>query len=126
MVSNTHGNIGPVKHLDWSSVPVEKMNEKLSRQVIHTAQLTVARIFLKKGAAVPEHRHPNEQFSMIVSGALKFVLSGEEIVVRGGQVLPLASGVPHAAEAIEDTVAIDVFTPPREDWIKGDDAYLRG
>ena len=102
------------------------MNEKLSRQVIHTERLTVARIILKKGAIVPEHRHANEQFSMIVSGALKFVLSGEEIVVRSGQVLPIPPYVPHSAEAVEDTVAIDVFTPPRADWISGDDAYLRG
>jgi quercetin dioxygenase-like cupin family protein len=115
-----------VNHFDWSAIPVEKMNEKLSRQVIHTEHLTVARIILKRGANVPDHRHSNEQFSMILSGALKFVLSGEEVIVRSGQALPIPSYAPHSAEALEDTVAIDVFTPPRADWISGDDAYLRG
>jgi quercetin dioxygenase-like cupin family protein len=98
----------------------------MSRQMVHTEQLTVARLVLKKGAAVPEHRHVNEQFSIIESGALQFTLGERKIVVRGGESLAIGPNEPHAAEALEDTCAIDIFTPPRQDWISGDDAYLRG
>ena len=112
-------------HIDWSAVPAEQLNDKLTRRMVHTGGLTVARLVLKAGAAVPEHRHENEQFSIIESGALKFLVSGREVVVKAGQSLALQPNEPHSALALEETVAIDVFTPPREDWRRGDDAYLR-
>ncbi len=115
-----------VSHIDWNAVPAEQLTPLMSRQMVHTEHLTVARLVLKKGAKVPEHSHQNEQFSMIESGALKFVVDGRELVVRGGQSLALPGNVPHSAEAVEDTCATDIFTPPRQDWITGDDAYLRG
>lgn len=109
----------------WDTLPPEPMNDLVTRQAIHADTLTVARLELKRGAFVPTHQHPNEQLSMIVSGALRFELEGREVIVRAGEMLQIAGGVPHSAEAIEDTVAIDIFSPPREDWIRGDDAYLR-
>lgn len=109
----------------WDEVQMEQMNPLLSRQVIHGDTMTVARISLKKGASVPEHSHHNEQISMIESGALKFVLAGVEKTVRSGEVLRIPPHVPHSAEAVEDCVAVDLFSPRREDWIRGDDAYLR-
>jgi quercetin dioxygenase-like cupin family protein len=118
--------MGFVTHYDWSAVPLEQLNDKLFRRVVHTGKLTVARLELRRGAIVPEHRHVNEQFSMIESGSLKFIVDGREVVVRAGEALSLPSMIPHSAEATEDCVAIDVFTPPRQDWISGDDAYLRG
>lgn len=111
---------------DWSVVETEQMNPLIARQVIHGDRTTVARILLKAGAFVPEHSHENEQVSMIVSGSLKFQVAGRDQVVRAGQTLRIPPHVPHAATAEEDCVAIDVFSPRREDWIRGDDAYLRG
>lgn len=105
---------------------MERLNPLLTRQAVHTGHLTVARLELLAGAAVPEHQHVNEQLSLIEKGCLRFMVAGEEVMVRAGEALELPPNVPHSAEALEDTIAIDVFTPRREDWIRGDDAYLRG
>jgi quercetin dioxygenase-like cupin family protein len=110
---------------EWDRVEKEQMSPALVRQVIHGENITVARLFLKKGCAVPEHSHHNEQISMIEKGALKFVIAGGEKVVKAGEVLHIPPHVPHSAEALEDSIAVDLFSPIREDWIRGDDAYLR-
>ena len=106
-------------------MPIEHLNPKMTRRMISTERLTVAKLELKKGAIVPEHSHHNEQFSIIESGALKFIFGDKEVVVRAGEVMLIPPDEPHAAEAVEDMTGIDIFTPPREDWIRGDDAYLR-
>ena len=102
------------------------MSPHIGRQFITGERAMLARVLLKKGAIVPEHHHENEQIAYILSGALRFVVAGEEYIVRAGEVLVIPSNVPHSAEALEDTVDLDIFTPPRADWIAGDDAYLRG
>jgi len=112
-------------HYNWSLIPEEKMNPLVTRQAIHTPHMTIARLRMAKGALVPVHRHVNEQMTLLQSGALRFVIAGEEVVVRGGEALRIPPDAPHSAEALEDSVATDVFTPSREDWIRGDDAYLR-
>jgi quercetin dioxygenase-like cupin family protein len=112
-------------HHDWNAVPLEKMNPLVERRVIHTAHLTVAKLTMKKGAVVPLHHHVNEQMTMLESGSLRFEISGETIVVRAGEVIGIPPNAPHMVEALEDSLATDVFTPAREDWIRGDDAYLR-
>jgi quercetin dioxygenase-like cupin family protein len=103
----------------------EELNPTASRQVIHSARMTVARLSLKKGAVVPLHHHDNEQLTMLESGRLLFHLGGEEITVEAGDVLEIPPNVPHDVVALEDSVAVDVFAPGREDWKRGDDAYLR-
>lgn len=110
---------------NWQGIPEEKLSDHLSRQVIHTAQSTIARISLKKGAVVPLHRHVNEQVSMIKSGAVQFDMGGERFVLRAGDVLVIPPDAPHEVVALEDSEATDLFTPAREDWIRGDDTYLR-
>ena len=90
----------------------------------------LARIELLAGCVVPRHEHANEQISYILSGALEmtaFYPDGrtEVHVVRAGEVLVLPPNIPHAARAIEDTVNLDLFAPPRQDWIDKDDSYLR-
>ena len=110
---------------NWQEIPEEKLSDLLSRQVIHAPGSTIARISLKKGAVVPLHSHVNEQETMLASGALEFEMAGERFVVRAGDVLIIPSDVPHRVEALEDSLATDLFTPAREDWIRGDDAYLR-
>lgn len=109
----------------WSDIPKEQLNPSCARQVIHTERLTVARLYLAKGAVVPEHHHENEQLTTVESGKLKMVLAGVEHIVQAGESLLMAPNVPHWVETLEDTVAIDTFSPPREDWKRGDDAYLR-
>jgi quercetin dioxygenase-like cupin family protein len=110
---------------EWDRIPREQLSPVFARQVIHSDTMTVARVYLKQGCAVPEHSHHNEQISMVEQGALKFVMGGVERVLRAGEVLRIPANVPHSAEAMEDSVAMDLFAPPREDWIRGDDAYLR-
>ena len=109
----------------WGSIPAEQMNPAVARQVIHAANMTVARIQLRKGAAVPEHQHVNEQISSLQQGRLRFHLAGQEITLEAGEMLEIPPNVPHSVVALEDSVAVDVFAPVREDWIRGDDAYLR-
>ncbi len=113
----------------WADLPQEAMNPLLSRAFITGAQAMIARIELKKGCVVPRHSHPNEQIAWIVEGALVFVLgeagSEQRVTVRAGEVLVIPGGLPHAAEALEDTLDYDIFSPPRQDWIDRDDAYLR-
>lgn len=111
---------------DWNNIPREELNPSLVRQVIHTSQMTIARLELRAGGAVPVHAHVNEQVSMVLTGRLKFTVDGREVLVGPGQVLELPPNVPHGVEVLEDAIVLDVFTPPRQDWITGDDAYLRG
>ena len=113
------------KHHTWESIPNERMNDLVSRQVLHTETMTIARLTLLRGAMVPRHSHPNQQVTSIESGALRFIFDEGDMMVASGQTLEIPGGVPHAVEAVQDSVALDLFTPPRADWISGDDAYLR-
>ncbi len=114
-----------MKLYNWNSVELEPLNARMSRRAIHGDQLTIARLELQKYAVVPEHSHVNEQVSMVERGALKFLFEGREQIVRAGEALLIPANASHAVEALEDTVVVDVFAPPRQDWIRGDDAYLR-
>jgi quercetin dioxygenase-like cupin family protein len=115
-----------MKHVRWSEIPIESLNPLLDRQIVVGDQVMVARVLLKKGCVIPMHSHFNEQITHIEEGALKFSINGEEIVVRAGEFLCIPPNMPHEAVAIEDTVDIDIFTPPRADWINKTDQYLRG
>lgn len=107
-------------------MPIEPLNPLVDRQMVWGEQSMLARIILRKGAIVPRHSHANEQITYILEGALRFTLDdGQIITVRAGETLVIPTGLPHAAEALEDTVDLDVFCPPRADWIGKTDAYLR-
>ena len=108
----------------WNSLPPEQLNPLLTRQFITGKQCMLARIVLLKGCVVPEHSHPNEQLAFILEGALRFEIAGETHTVRAGEVLVIPANIPHSAVALEDTIDFDVFAPPRQDWISGEDAYL--
>jgi quercetin dioxygenase-like cupin family protein len=109
----------------WNEIPKEQMNPQFARQVIHSDSMTVARVYLAKGCMVPEHSHPNEQLSIIESGKLVFRFGDVERIVGAGEVLQIPANLPHSAEALEDTAGIDLFSPCRQDWLSGNDAYLR-
>jgi quercetin dioxygenase-like cupin family protein len=113
-------------YVKWKDIEVEQLNSLIGRQFVVGKDVMVARVLLKKGANVPLHHHHNEQITYILEGALEFLIGGERIVVRGGEVLCIPPNVPHEANALEDTVDLDIFNPPRQDWIDRDDAYLRG
>ena len=115
-----------MKIYSWKQIPVEQMNEAVTRQVVHTDSMTIARLHLKKGAVVPRHSHPNEQVSTVEAGSLRFIFDDGEAVVRTGESMQIPGGAPHAVEALEDAIALDLFSPPRADWLSGNDAYLRG
>jgi quercetin dioxygenase-like cupin family protein len=115
-----------LKYVPWSTVPLEDLNPLLQRQFVVGEDIMVARVLLKKGSIVPLHSHHNEQFTYILEGALKFWIDGKVIVVHAGEVLTIPRNMPHKAEALEDTVDLDVFNPPRADWINKTDQYLRG
>ena len=114
------------KHIAWNDVESESLNPLLDRQMITGEKVMLARVLLKKGCVVPEHSHENEQLTYILEGALKFWIGGKVVVVSAGQVLCIPPHLPHRAEALEDTVDLDVFYPPRQDWLNKTDAYLRG
>jgi quercetin dioxygenase-like cupin family protein len=115
-----------MKLLRWTEVQKEAMNPLIDRQMIVGEKVMMARVFLRQGAVVPEHRHESEQHTFVLSGALQFGIEGRTVVVRTGEVLVIPSWVPHSAVALEDTDDLDVFSPLRDDWLRGDDAYLRG
>lgn len=115
-------------HYRWEDMPKEKLKPDLGRRLISTERVMVAHVYLDKGCLVPYHEHENEQVTYILEGVLRFFLGedGSEVVdVHAGEVLHIPSWLPHSAEALEDTLDVDIFTPPREDWLDGSDAYLR-
>ena len=112
-------------YVKWKDIEVEQLSPMIGRQFVVGKDVMVARVLLKKGANVPLHHHHNEQITYILEGALEFLIAGERIVVRAGEVLCIPPNLPHEANALEDTVDVDIFNPPRQDWIDRDDAYLR-
>ena len=114
-----------LRHIPWSSVEVEALNPLLGRHFVVGQNVMLARVLLKKGCVVPEHSHHNEQITYVLEGALKFGINGKEIVVNAGEVLTIPPNMPHSAEALADTVDLDIFNPPRADWMNKTDAYLR-
>ena len=110
----------------WDEMEKEILSDTIARKIISGDKAMVAQVFLAKGAIVPEHHHESEQITYILEGALQFEIEGRVIVVGEGQVLRILSNVPHRAVALEDTLDLDIFSPIRHDWLKKDDAYLRG
>jgi quercetin dioxygenase-like cupin family protein len=117
-----------LQHHRWADIPEESLKGTITRRLIPAERMMIAQVFLKKGDDVPKHSHDNEQISYIVTGRLRFLIGehGErEIIVRAGEVLVIPPNLPHAALALEDTLDVDVFSPPREDWLNKSDHYLR-
>jgi len=117
------------RHFRWAELPREKLNDLLERRLVTAERMMLAHVYLKKGCVVPRHSHENEQITYILEGALQFWLGEDEqheVVVRAGEVLTIPSNLPHKAQALEDTLDVDIFSPPRQDWLDGSDAYLRG
>ena len=113
----------------WEDLPRETLNSHIDRRLITGTNMMIAHVYLKKGGVVPVHSHHNEQLSYVLEGMLRFLLGAqqdEEVIVRAGEVLTIPPHLPHSAEALEDTLDVDIFNPPRQDWLDGSDQYLRG
>jgi quercetin dioxygenase-like cupin family protein len=112
----------------WEDMPKEQLKPDLGRRLISTERLMLAHVYLEKGCVVPKHSHENEQLTYILEGVLRFFLGEDEsevVDVAAGDVLHIPSHLPHKAEALETTLDVDIFCPPRQDWLDGSDAYLR-
>ena len=114
----------------WEDLPRERLSDTIERRLITGGRVMLAHVYLKKGAIVPRHQHENEQYTYVLDGKLRLWTGAEgeerEWTVGTGEVLVIPSNLPHRAEALEDTVDLDVFSPPRQDWLDGTDDYLRG
>ena len=111
----------------WDDMPKERVTDVISRRLVTADRMMLAHVYLDKGAKVPQHSHDNEQLTYILEGALHFwigAVRSEEVIVRAGEVLVIPSNVPHEAVALEDTLDVDVFSPPRQDWLNGTDSYF--
>jgi quercetin dioxygenase-like cupin family protein len=118
-----------VTHYRWAEMAKEELTPLIQRRLVTGERLMLAHVYLAKGAVVPRHEHENEQMTYILEGTLRFWLGDDEadvVDVAAGEVLHIPSNVPHKAEALVDTLDVDVFSPPRQDWLDGTDAYLRG
>tara|TARA_Y100001970_G_scaffold281306_1_gene391802 strand:- start:5157 stop:5516 length:360 start_codon:yes stop_codon:yes gene_type:complete len=117
--------------MKWDDVERESVTHDIARKLFTGKRMMLAQVFLDKGAIVPKHSHDNEQLTWVVEGALKFWLGDEgesgyeERIVSAGEVMYIPSNVPHKAEALEDTLDVDVFSPPRQDWLDGTDSYFK-
>lgn len=113
----------------WEDMPRERVSDLLDRRLITADRMMLTHVYLKKGCIVPQHSHENEQLTYVLDGALHFWIGEngeEEVTVRAGEVLVIPSHVLHKAEALEDTLDVDIFSPPRQDWLDKTDDYLRG
>jgi len=115
----------PMSLYSWNKIPTEKLTDKLSRKLITGKKVMLAQVFLKKGCTVAAHSHESEQMTYILSGSMTLRLPDKEVTLNEGDVLHIPSGVEHSAVALDDTLDLDVFSPIREDWLKGTDHYLR-
>jgi quercetin dioxygenase-like cupin family protein len=116
-----------VRLLAWEDVEREQVTDAISRRLVWGERMMIAQVVLEEGSVVPKHAHENEQITYILEGALRFWIGEdgeEELVVRAGELLYIPSNVPHKAEALEDTLDVDVFSPPRQDWLDGTDTYF--
>src|ERR1700730_12430636 len=117
-----------VSHHRWDRIPEEPLKGTITRRLVTGERMMIAHVYLKKGDDVPRHSHENEQLTYILQGALQFGFGPNderELTVHAGEVIVIPSNVPHRALALEDTLDVDVFSPPRQDWLAGTDAYLR-
>ena len=118
-----------IRHERWDAIHKETVTDVISRRLFTGQRMMLAQVYLEKGAVVPTHQHENEQLTWVLEGALRFWIGDaetgvEKLVVGAGEVLYIPSNVPHKAEALEYTLDVDVFSPPRQDWLEKTDSYF--
>lgn len=117
-----------VQFHDFGNIPPETLGPGVQRRYVHGDKGMFVIFDLKKGAVVPWHQHPNEQITYIQDGRVRVQIrepEGEKAyTVSAGQVLVIPGDLPHRFEALEDTIDLDVFAPPRQDWLDGSANYF--
>lgn len=116
-------------HYRWDDMKAEPLKGGITRRLVTGKDMMIAHVYFKQGDDVPLHSHVNEQITYILEGALRFWFGNHderEVTVRAGEVIVIPSNLPHRALALADTLDVDIFSPPRQDWLTGSDAYLRG
>ena len=109
----------------WDEIALEKVTEVISRKIVTGEKGMLTQIYLKRGAVVPMHKHEAEQLTYVLQGSIRFLVGGEDVTVREGEVLLIPSWIEHQAEALDDTLTLDIFSPIRHDWLNGTDDYFR-
>ena len=123
-------SVSAVRHTRWEDIQRERVTDDIARRLFTGERMMLAQVYLDEGAVVPWHAHENEQLTWVLEGALRFWIGEQgspdmrEVVVSAGDVLFIPSNVPHKAEALADTLDVDVFSPPRRDWLDGTDTYF--
>jgi unsaturated pyranuronate lyase len=112
-------------HYRWADVPNEQITSTIARRFVTGDSVTVGRFELKQGGVVPSHAHANEQISIVLSGALRFTIGGQDTIVRAGELMQIPGNAAHQVEVLEDTIVVDVFSPVRQDWIDKTDTYFK-
>ena len=116
----------PATFYKWADLPEVDFTPQIKRRLITGEKVMLLNLTLAKGGVVGEHQHPHEQISYVLSGALEFTVNGEKSVVSSGEGVVLPSNVPHAVVALEDSHVLDVFSPPREDFLTNEPpAYMK-
>ena len=121
-------NASAVAKFTWNEMPKERVTNRIDRRIVSGESTMVAHVYLQQGAIVPEHSHHNEQITYVLKGRLRFWVGddfAEVVDVGEGEVLHLPSNVPHKAEALEETLDVDIFSPPRQDWLDRTDHYFK-
>ena len=114
-----------MKSVKWSEIPEDNLIDGIKRKIVTGDKVMLGKLYFPKGSKVPAHKHESEQVTNVFSGMLKFLIDGQEIIVKSGETLVIPSLIEHSAEALEETEEIDTFSPIRTDWLDGSDAYLR-
>ncbi len=106
----------------FEKLTFEPLSDKTARRYVHGEKATLAQSQLKKGALIAEHQHPYEQISYVTHGSIKVTINNTAHVVNHGEVIIIPSNISHQMEALEDALVIDIYTPTRDDWIRGSDS----
>ena len=117
-----------MQKINWNTIPVEQVNDKMKRQFIHGEKIMIAKMEFEDGFTVPWHSHENEQITEVISGTLRFWFDDKEeehIDLMAGDVMIIPGNRRHKALMIGRVIETDTFAPPRQDWIDGSDNYLR-
>jgi quercetin dioxygenase-like cupin family protein len=109
----------------WNTIKEDALNPLAGRKAMHGQMITLARFRFDKGNKVAMHHHPNDQITTVESGSVRMVVGEEECILRAGDMVHVGPDIPHGNEALEDTIIVEIFSPVRQDWVTGDDSYLR-
>ncbi len=111
---------GTAQHLNWASIPIEHPAAGIERQMVVGENVMICRFRFAPFLVTPEHEHPHEQMSIVVSGRVRFFIEGTERIANPGDVLHFPPNCWHGATMMdEEVVLIDIFSPVREDFLNG-------